>query len=398
MDRSRTRFPHPPTTRRIAVAPLLLAVGLGAAACGSTDGAPAAAAGSLATVEAFEEAWASALCERYSRCGELPGEDGLGAANFRNRAACLRIFGASIRRARPVAALTRAVVRYDAAAARRCVDQQRATCPIPGIQDVGGCREVYVGTLAAGAACASDTECLPGNTCERTGGCSGTCRPAGARGAPCNTPDTPFACAPPVGGTGYCGSLGSSGIPGVCNHYRPGPAATQGMPCGVTPGASATEFVVTACAIGLACARTMAGSTCQPLAAAGAPCGTGGIVCEAGSTCMPVAGRFVCQAATVRAMAGGSCGGRTMAVCDPATLFCTDDNMGVCAVAGRGGNGAPCAPGEFGAAACAPGLVCAGATPTCVPPVAEGQPCRRDADCVSGTCDTFANTCQPPCG
>ena len=283
MTASTTHSADTPATRRIAVAPLLLAVTLCAAACGSTDGAPAAGAGSLATPAAFEQAWASALCERLSRCGELPGEDALTAANFRNRAACLRIAGDAVRRDTPGAALARGVVRYDAAAAQRCIEQQRTTCPIPGMRDIDACREVYVGTRALGAACTSDTECLPGNTCERTDACSGTCRPAGVRGAPCGTSRADFACAHPAGGVGHCGSFDRTGVPSVCNHYRPGPAALQGMPCGVTPGPSATEFVVTACAIGLACARTMAGSTCQPLVAAGAPCGTGGVVCEAGA-------------------------------------------------------------------------------------------------------------------
>lgn len=395
MHSAKTHKTNTPSTRRFAVAPLLLAVGLGATACGSTDGAPAATG--LTAHDAFQQARASALCERFARCGEMPGEDALTAGNLRNRAACVRVVGDWLRDPALVAALARGVIRYDAAAAERCVARLRATCPLRSLRDLDACREAYVGSLAVGAACTTDTECQPGNTCERTGSCGGTCRPAGARGAPCGTKGTSFACAHPAGGIGHCGSVDEGGGPSVCTHYRVGAPASQGMPCGVTPGASATEFVITPCAIGLACGRTMRGEVCQPLAAVGAPCGEGGVVCEAGAICAPSTGRFTCEAATVRTRAGEPCGGRTRAVCDPTTLFCNDDGMGVCVSPGAGSEGSACTPGQFGAVVCAPGLVCDEATRTCTRPAADGQPCREGSNCASHNCDSLTNTCVPGC-
>ncbi len=196
MHGSKTHTTATPPTRHFAVAPLLL--GLGAIACGSTDGVPAVTG--LATPDAFEQARASAICERFVRCGELPGEDALAAGNFRNRAACLRVLGDSLRPPALVAALARGVIRYDAVAARRCIEHLGATCPIPGLTDHDACREAYVGSLAVGASCASDAECAPENFCEPTGACSGICRPAGARGAPCGTAETPSSCAHSAGG------------------------------------------------------------------------------------------------------------------------------------------------------------------------------------------------------
>ncbi len=394
VNTSRSLTSSPPLSRRFAVAPLLFAVGLGAAACGSsTENVPAAGA-SLATPAGFESAWANAECERIARCGELPGEDDLTAGNLRNRAACVSLFGASIRRDGLAASVARGVMRYDAAAAQRCIDELRASCRIPGMPDINACRDVFVGTLAVGAACTSGASCLPGNTCDGTGSCGGTCRPAIARGAPCGTSEAGFVCAQPAGGVGYCGSFDRTGFESVCNHYRAGAPAAQGMPCGVTPGPSDSEFVVTPCAIGLACAQTAGGGVCQALAAAGAPCGTEGIACEAGSICAQVGRGFTCQAAAVRTSAGASCGAREMALCDPATLFCTDDSRGECAVAGAGRAGASCTPGEFGSIACAPGLACAADTRTCVPLAADGQPCERDAECSSGACCGSPGTCQ----
>jgi len=145
--------------------------------------------------------------------------------------------------------------------------------------------------------------------------------------------------------------------------------------CGSTDGAPATPSLATPDAFGRA--RASAG--------------------EAGAVCALVAGRFACQAATMHMVVGASCGGLEMAVCDPATLFCIDDGMGVCVAAGAGSEGARCTPGEFGSVACAPGLICADATRTCARPAADGMPCRRSAECASGMCNSFANTCEPRC-
>ena len=372
----------------------LLLAGLAGSGCGASEAAPPSAP--FATPAQFEAAAAEALCAQISRCLVSLGDEFVSLSNLLNPTVCARIVAADLASPEIAAGLTRGVIRYDAAAGQRCVARLRATCPVGEDFRLRGCGDVYVGSLPVDAACTASAECRPGNWCERTAGCQGACRPMGVLGAPCRGPGAPVVCASPTDGWSVCAAPDGAGADEVCMHHRPGAPAAEGTPCGILPGPSAHERLATPCASGLVCTASRRSGVCRRPDAVDTPCSNDSLSCERGSVCARGAAGNTCQRLTVRTRAGEPCGARMLAICDPAALVCSDDNVGVCVAPGAANEGAPCAPGDFGSVACTTGLTCSAVSSTCVRPGADGQPCSRGDDCASRQCDTTGR-CVPAC-
>lgn len=243
------------------------------------------------------------------------------------------------------------------------------------------CEGALGGTLAAGAACSIDEECMGDSFCDHTGGaCPGTCQARGAAGAAC------------IDDAGCLSGL-------VCS------AGTCRAPGGA--GASCEGATNVRCGAGTIClgsdAATMRAGTCRTVdeafaAALGASCSPDGQLCDEGFSCSldtVTAGvpSFVCVAP---AASGGACRIAIPDAC-PAGEYCAGVDA---AVADFDGTCAP-APGAGEACGgvlsrCAPGTRCVAGT--CLAALENGAACASAAECFSGLCD--GGVCVPPmlCG
>lgn len=226
---------------------------------------------------------------------------------------------------------------YDGAAASDCLDYLAGlTCTVAGSTDLQSkrCDDTFKGTGAAGASCFTSDECASANC-----NFGATC----AAGSAC--------CA------GTCAAVVAK--------------IAMGGPCDLVVGGSA-------CVDGTSCQSdaTGAGSTCQPLLAAGQPCvnfgdcvvgtecqqnGVGGGVCarfpETGQPCDP------------NGISGLTCANVTD-MCDPTTGTC----------AHRAAVGAACHSQD----ACVLFAGCDPTALTCVAKKGIGGVCASDSDCLNG--------------
>lgn len=90
-------------------------------------------------------------------------------------------------------AVAKGFLRFDAAAARRCLDGTRAALAECGAKldrgalPIADCAVVLTGTGATGKDCALDLDCVAGDHCQ-AGTPAGTCQPLVASGQPCSGP------------------------------------------------------------------------------------------------------------------------------------------------------------------------------------------------------------------
>jgi hypothetical protein len=272
---------------------------------------------------------------------------------------------------------------YDPAAARACIDAIVATSCSALANDgpiSEACGRVFTGTLADGARCIGDGECLAGSFCAPpdASGCDGTCTrggtlcnddqhctggqlcdedlPTATSQGTCVTPVPPGAANQPCGTKHLC----ATGL--YCSN---GGTARTCLPIGGQGATCAGE--IDACADGLFCARTSGGTgICLPPAAKGAPC-------EASGQCGALLSTMTCDEATgtcVDAPTSGACVGATFA-CNPLSSYCDLST----------------------------------ATPTCKPYLATGAACSiftsncglpGTALCVTTDPSTSSGTCAPP--
>jgi hypothetical protein len=274
-------------------------------------------------------------------------------------------------------------VRFDAAAARACLDRVAATCVQDDDEMVRVCRPAFVGTLPEGGACWRTEQCAFGLWCDHGAKqprrCPGVCAP-GILPAGLGVPPSRCASSPQcVGwqrGTAQCG-------PGACAGIQLGPPGLEGQSCEerIVNGV----YLRTQCAAGLACHYNV----CRRALPAGAACQTTENPCAAGlwcgqapgamgSTCTPVA-RFVASTPGVACDPSG-----TPVACNPlARLTC--NIRSVCEPLGDGTAGARCDPSGF-LTTCNDGLRCDIPTSTCVVLAPTGGSCQRDLECRSGAC------------
>src|SRR5207249_4301178 len=132
------------------------------------------------------------------------------------------------------------------------------------------CMLVFTGTVADGAACYDDQDCVS-ERCDRGSGCPGKCRTTVPQGGDCS-------------GSGVCargfvcvhsGSAAKCGLPGAvgagCAEFeecQPGLVCTASK-CAARPGLGGSCGVDVPCAGGFWCGN---GGTCQPRVDAGGAC------------------------------------------------------------------------------------------------------------------------------
>lgn len=267
--------------------------------------------------------------------------------------------------------------------------------------------DVLEGNVPVGSPCWIDEECAGDAYCGSSGGgaasspepsCPGQCQLKQQHGDACSAGRCSSA-------TGFSACLFDLDQPipdagasvfdrdFICRPLPLAPAADIGQPC-TTYDYSAESFVP--CKDGLWCARVddelSHQGLCRPPIPPGGPCVDQDDVCAEG-TCSPDG---VCRAATVVRELGDACRDEDHGiVCSPEQgLHCSDDS--VCVASGDGSEGSPCGTGRF-RPDCAPGLYCereqlpdfGGLTNSgiCRRLRPAGEPCERDEQCVSYTCD-----------
>lgn len=206
-------------------------------------------------------------------------------------AECLEIYplvyetlGASVQRS-----LDAGTTSFDAAAAKRCVDELAAS-ECGATLSAPACDEVFVGQVPIGGACTESDECAGSAYCEDTLMCPGTCAASLDAGADCASGgecETGLVCT----AAGVCGAVKATGE--TCNsgvecqtrycHYtasegRCAEAPRQFVKALGEPCESALE-----CAVGLYCPESTAGArSCVAAVGAGEPCQ----LLSVGSTCV----------------------------------------------------------------------------------------------------------------
>jgi hypothetical protein len=286
--------------------------------------------------------------------------------------------------------------RYDAAAARRCLEALRdGPC---SERPPEACFGVFVGTVATGGACRRHDDCADDGWCrleDASGGapCPGVCTPRAPVGASCRS------------GTEECSQRNARAVvscafvQALIHTENPFRCTDSGSPTAGSflagPGETCNGFrdghsFQATCAPGLDCVATRlvdgSNARCvgpQPL---GALCGR---YCEGDAVCTssPTLGQ-VCQTIAVRNREGETCvqGNAGAELCN--ALLGLDCVAGTCQRVGTGEEGSPCFTARFGVDNCRAGLVCHTATQTCRPRAAVGAPCSAPDECESRLCTT----------
>lgn len=306
---------------------------------------------------------------------------------------CPRLLGAELGSLDPLAAAVDAGrVAYDAAAARRCLDDVASSCTIEaGLDFFPSCREALEGQVAVGESCSLQEECVPGARCDATlvgDTCSGTCVARLPLGTAC---DSASECARPDGvGIAQCSTNG--GTESVCLALVLELGLREGEPCGAVDG-TGFERTYGLCHGDFFCfdADEDGEGTCTAPVADGGLC-MPGMACEEGSLCVEDGGTMnsFCRRITVVTEVGGACDDETV-FCDyPARLECVS---GECAALPEGTchEGYHCDEGEY----------CDDATSTCEARKALGSECDASRECLSDSCrddGTMTNTrrCTEP--
>ena len=253
---------------------------------GGRTGVDAGAA--LETPEGFVRRFSAALCEAVADCQWPVGLvrpprvpiAGRYADTDVDNADCAYEAGCAYERdVLPAlrAALARGAMRYDPAAAARCLEALHGRCVWLNEAEGGRqflearCAGVFAGNVPVGGTCERG-ECVLGATCLTSGdGAPGTCVALGRGGDPC-------------GGASPEGSACGPGL--ECNGVSCAPYRGHGDACGPSSG----------CAEGLRC--EMGRCAEPPRAARGAPCGADDelVSCEHGLYCAASEPRYTCAA------------------------------------------------------------------------------------------------------
>lgn len=270
-----------------------------------------------------------------------------------------------------------------------CLGAARSACSVE-LDEVSACDAVMEGTVATDGACWVDQECAGDAHCAQSDSdCVGACQPRPKRGEACSFSDCsqtegPSAC----GGASTC-------VPLVTVEN-----VAAGAPCGTDWADS--EVTRRHCAAGHYCDYDFGSdaSSCVAYAKLGEACGSDGSRCALGLICAGTSDGKTCQAVTVATSVGASCNET-----DPAQPFvgCNVFNRltcdgGTCTALGNGGLGSRCAAGIDLEGICDYGTYCDEASAVCAAPKADGASCDTGAECASGVCtftDSESGTCHP---
>jgi hypothetical protein len=284
-------------------------------------------------------------------------------------------------------------VRFDADAARRCLEGLRASvCAEPA-----ACEAVFVGTTALGAPCFDREECAGDAYCayrtlEGAYNCPGRCAARVALGESCFGDNE--ACASTGAGTHvrcmFDPARSGQRFPFACVDRGPLTVVPEGGEC-ADRGDGSAPFRT--CAPGLDCGYVSNASgvvsACIPPAAAGDLCTR---YCQPGALCEFDNTRFTqrCLPFVVRDTEGGRCvqGNSGAEACN--VLLGLDCVAGRCQRVGTGAENSVCFTNRFGLSNCNAGLFCNPATMTCQRRLADGMPCRSDDECEVRNCETTA--------
>ncbi len=322
------------------------------------DGGADSGGGEL-TIEQLFDAQLNAICEYMVRCG-----------SFEDMTTCKNVFGSNARLPNDIVdAVKSGNVNYNAAKARECIDAiAQRSCerwnalgnrPTPP-----ACFEALSGTVANGAACVTNEQCIS-QQCNQPANCPMAC----CTGTCSNTPPPSVknlgdSCA----GNSYCLG-GYCDVTGVCVAYKP-----QGATC-------SSDYE---CADGLNCRANPANPNdrrCQPMVGLNGPCTSTNDCLELSNVCSNGACRE-----------GGLTGWACPAPADPCQPMhvCAS---GTCAL--PPGPGGACSSGGF----CVDSY-CEATTAVCRPKLADGGTCNPQlggTDCESGVCDSTSTCVTPDC-
>ncbi len=266
------------------------------------------------------------------------------------------------------AAIAMGTMSYDGTQAQACIDALRAEgCDAASQRAPAACDALFVGTVAAGGACAINEECSGDSYCNTSAGCPGTCQARGGSGTTCVGDD---ACQSGL----RCGH-------GTCQAPAGDGAACQG-PNGVD------------CVGGFICigSSTTAAGTCRApttvfAGTSGATCNVQmSQFCQAGLSC-------VVEGATMQTcQMDGVADGQPCHISLPdqcgSGSYCSDTNIGTGDLAGTCAplpTSGACATVTFGAR-CADGFTCDATSTQCVEIQDNGGSCTSDGGCASGNC------------
>ncbi|NMO19740.1 hypothetical protein HPC49_18810 [Pyxidicoccus fallax] len=338
-----------------------------------------------------------ALCERFERCGLVEDRERCQEEQAREGMASRLSMGT-----RYDDALAEGRVRYDAEAARDCVDSLReGSCEASptslsmlsrGIEYDPQCR-ILLGQVEDGAACQSTVECREGAWCDALPwACGGVCRreplPEAVianDGCPWGTVLIGGKCLTPGGVGTRCGAENNVAL-GVCDqttwcgptnqtHGTCQPRATEGQACSDIEG----PFCVWSQYCG-------ASGTCQKARGEGESCTAPGLSRFGYQECQL---ELFCdgdenQPGTCRRRLGEGASCRETFECE-SDLGCASaqPNEGVKGTCQRAPTKGESCPDGF----CAPGMLCSYDTKTCVTLSRLGEPCEVDDNCyLSGSC------------
>jgi hypothetical protein len=305
-------------------------------------------------------------------------------------------------------------VKYDGGKAKSCLDQltfNTSTCWGPGARPAtallqirpADCLLVFSGTLADGAACYSDPDCLSYSCSHSNAACPGKCDPTRQLGADCSTGSCVpgLVCLQAASGPPKCGPPGGAGA--ACTYDE---ECQSGLPCalGKCGGGAAQNATCSHhqdCGAGLWCSS----GTCQAQVDAGAPCtATGRYLnsfsspqCKGNQECVGPSvdanGNVVSGKCATPQDVGGPCVRPASGNADPtidgcmALLVC-DPSSSKCVMAPKAGSA--CLEGQCDPAS----AYCTGGS--CAAQVDDGQPCTSSSQChASSRCDFNLRTCRP---
>ncbi|MFO0696251.1 MAG: hypothetical protein U0230_21985 [Polyangiales bacterium] len=360
---------------------------------------------------AYLDDFADAHCEGLYECGQTTASWGTvfqPAAGlviqepnlYASRSDCVRTVRSAVRATLTPTlrdALASGTTRFDAEAARSCLEALRGLGPgrCEDSQGTGAvCRRVLVGQQPDGAACRTSEECSSLSSCDTTAtGCRACARhfpdPAGL-GEPCDWGGR--RCAEGLA----CTPTGPGPFDSTCVAVTP-PVSTvvaEGEPCGRVQDGS-----VSVCDRGLFCRYEPNASTgvCSAPIAVGQPClRDTGDVCALGSDCIPpaVSEPGVCTPVTVATREGASCDPSAWSVstCSLAANLGCDAVTKRCVSPAPGNENAGC-EGDWD---CTPPYHCEAAR--CLPPRPEGWRCRSDVTCASAVCEIAPTEIEGLCG
>jgi hypothetical protein len=259
-----------------------------------------------------------AVCARALRCGQYP-----------DKANCEAVLSFQLQLEADVAS---GKVIYDGKAAAACLRSYGALgCKISTVfTPPQACRDAFKGTLADGAACLADEECISQScntsTCTAATCCPGVCEPQGALGAVCavggNCVEGAFCKRDPGAASGVCTALLAAGQP--CTTFD---ECVPGTFC-FSGNATTTMTCIAPPAEGQACAGTCDDSAdvCHPVSRTCVRRNAVGESCTA-ATCVSYA---TCDPATLKCVARVAVGG----ACSPTTATCITGlscENGICA-------------------------------------------------------------------